>query len=47
MKTKRMKGAVARMMVENRRAYAPRVIGNKKRSAQLRPKHRAALLADR
>ena len=45
MKKKRMKGSVARMMVENRRAYAPRVVANKKRNAQLRPKHKAALLA--
>ena len=37
---KRVPGSVARMMVENRRAYAPRVVENKRRKAQLQPKHK-------
>lgn len=41
---KRVAGCAARMMVENRRAYAPRVVENKRRKAQLQPKHKAQAL---
>ena len=37
---KRVAGCAARMMVENRRAYAPRVVENKRRKTQLQPKHK-------
>ena len=35
---------VAKMMVENRRAFAPRVVENKRRKAQLSPKHKGKSL---
>lgn len=31
------KSAVAQAMVENRRAYAPRIVGNKKRQIKNKP----------
>lgn len=39
MLNKRLKGSVARMMVENRRQFSPRIVENKKRKSELRPKH--------
>ena len=42
MLNKRLKGSAARMMVENRRQFSPRIVENKKRKRELRPKHISA-----
>lgn len=42
MLNKRLKGSAARMMVENRRQFSPRIVENKKRKSELRPKHISA-----
>lgn len=42
MNNKRLKGSTAKMMVENRRQFAPRIVENKRRKSELCPKHRSA-----
>ena len=46
MNNKRLKGSAAKMMVENRRQFAPRIVEDKRRKSELRPKHRSAWKVD-